>query len=125
MNEKVLDVYPCTQDDLDNKFFEVAPSSKTSIMFVWPFMTCFDSGEDGVNLRGSATTPSQFLELAVNRCRGSNCKSKEEIDALIDKSALLYVYNTETYRPNEYGDATISKDLKVDFNPIQSTFPLL
>ena len=31
------------------------------------------------------------------------CKSDEEIDALINEVQFAYVYNTQTYRPNEYG----------------------
>ena len=44
---------------------------------------------------------------------------------MIDKSAMMYAYNSQTYIPYLYGDSTVANELKISFNPLQSTLPLI
>ena len=44
---------------------------------------------------------NSIVNIKLARCIGqSHCKSEKEIDTLIDRLALLYLYNTQTYSPN-------------------------
>ena len=120
---------PCTADDLENNFFEPSIKSKDAITLGWPHMMCIDQ-ESEIKLRGSISTKNKFLNVSLSRCvgnlsKGTPCKSKDEIDALIDKSAMMFAYNSQTYIPQEYGDATVSNSLKIGFDPLDSSAGLI
>ena len=59
---------------------------------------------------GSATSNMvQNLAIALHRCIDTTkCKSKEEIDALVQNLAIVFFYNTIVYSPDKYGDETFS-----------------
>ena len=64
-------------------------------------MACIEPDpDDEILLSGSIVSESKFLELGISRCMETEdstvkrCKSKEEIDAVIDQSSFVFFYNT-------------------------------
>ena len=48
---------------------------------------------------------------------------RKEIDDVINNAIILYTYNTQTYRPNDYGELTIANSAKIGYLPLQASFP--
>ena len=48
------------------------------------------------NLQGSlGTSEGKYLEISITRCQNSTkCEEKEELDAFIDRLAIVFLYNT-------------------------------
>ena len=66
---------------------------------MWPELLCLD--EPGMlTLRGSVRTNKISLQMSLSRCSDPvdtqvpQCRSKEEVDELINKSVLIYAWNT-------------------------------
>ena len=75
---------------------------------------------------GAATTNKlENVIIMLNRCTGSTeCKSKEEIDAIAQNLAIVYFYNTSVYSPDKYGDETISEEAHVGYYTIAPDQPV-
>ena len=91
----------CEQEDFDQKFFEPAKQDAGLIEVMKSGMICIQPDpEEELLLSGSIVSESKFLELGISRCQESEnntekrCKSREEIDAVIDQSSFVFFYNT-------------------------------
>ena len=82
---------------------------------MWHTMLCVDNLED-LWVQGSLLSPTaRAPEISVDRCidpvdveiEDKKCKADNEIDDLINNAVVLYIWNTQTYNPADYGDGTI------------------
>ena len=122
-NEGAVSLNPCTADDIE-RFHPPIKSEEEIASFFFPTMFCIGSEEDITIQGGLTSNQQQYFTANVARCvetegeLGQKCKPMGEIDDLLEYSNLMYFYNTQTYRPNEYGELTVSDDAKFDYFPL-------
>ena len=111
---------PCMKTDFDEHFYKMEPSSKARLELMMPAMICLDDPNEVILHGDWDSSHMTWLELAIIRCsetnlatgeviEGKTCKTKDEIDAMIERLLLIYVYNTQIYEPDKYGQATVHK----------------
>ena len=75
-------------------------------------------------LSGSWTTDKQkYFSVRIKRCKDPDdgtklCKDDDEIDELINNTAVIGVFNTQTYKPEQYGKQTIKNEAQMDYLPL-------
>ena len=114
-----LETHICNSSDV---FFETPNEFKAATAFIKPQMNCLDSPQNITIWGNLRNTLLQALMVRVIPCTGKDtCKSESEINDFIDRIGhLTILHNNQIYKPNDYTDNVINKQLIMDYLPINS-----